>query len=194
MSYEIGVAGGNSRGATLALAIAAVAMPCSTLPAASAAIEPSTVFAQIGAGDQETTAYLLGATWDLPWRRDYRVVSVAGYFEGAFGRWTTHKPHTDSAWPTQLDLTPVLRLRPMTLPNYFLELGVGANYIVPVFDTGRKRFSTEFNFGDHVGVGRTFSGHHPSELAVRLEHFSNAGIEHPNPGENFLQVRYSLRL
>ena len=29
-------------------------------------------------------------------------------------------------------------------------------------------------------------------LAVRLQHFSNAGISHPNPGEKFLQLRYSL--
>lgn len=195
MSYEIATASGRSRSSKLALGVAAVAMlSYSPSRAAAAALEPSTVFVQLGAGDQETTAYLFGATWDLPWRWDFRVGSVSAYFEGAFGRWTTHKTHSDTAWPTQLSLTPVVRLRPMRLPNYFLELGVGVNDIVPVFDSGEKRFSTEFNFGDHVAVGRTFGERHPSELAVRLEHFSNAGIEHPNPGETFLQIRYSLRL
>ena len=29
------------------------------------------------------------------------------------------------------------------------------------------------------------------ELALRLQHFSNAGIKHPNPGENFVQLRYA---
>jgi hypothetical protein len=32
---------------------------------------------------------------------------------------------------------------------------------------------------------------HRLEVALRVEHFSNAGISHPNPGENFLQLRLS---
>ena len=70
-------------------------------------------------------------------------------------------------------------------------MGVGANYIVPIFDSGEKRFSTKFNFGDHVAIGRSFGQH--SEVSLRVEHFSNAGIEHPNPGENFGQLRYAHR-
>jgi lipid A 3-O-deacylase len=192
MSYDIDIASGTPRSSTFTVGMTVLAvLSCSSGRTTAASLEPSTVFVQLGAGDQETTAYLLGATWDLPWRRDFRIGSVSGYFEGGFGRWSTHKTHTDTAWPTQISVTPVVRLRPMRTPNYFLELGVGANYIVPVFDSGDKRFSTEFNFGDHVALGRTFRGRHPSEFAVRVEHFSNVGIEHPNPGENFLQLRYS---
>lgn len=29
--------------------------------------------------------------------------------------------------------------------------------------------------------------------ALRLQHFSNASIRHPNPGENFVQLRYARR-
>jgi hypothetical protein len=32
------------------------------------------------------------------------------------------------------------------------------------------------------------------ELVLRVEHFSNAGIKHPNPGENYVQLRYTHRL
>ena len=31
------------------------------------------------------------------------------------------------------------------------------------------------------------------EVSLRFQHFSNAGIKEPNPGENFFQVRYSSR-
>ena len=30
------------------------------------------------------------------------------------------------------------------------------------------------------------------ELALRVQHYSNAGIRHPNPGENFVQLRGSF--
>jgi lipid A 3-O-deacylase len=176
--------------------LAAALLSAAVMPSGSAALEPSAVFAQIGAGDQQTRAYLLGADWDSPWRHQFKMALLSGYFEGAFGRWVTRNDMHGSAtaWPTQLSVTPVLRIQPTRLPRYFLEIGVGANYIVPVFESGHKRFSTEFNFGDHAAIGRRFGTRHPTELAVRVEHFSNAGIQHPNPGENFIQLRYSLRL
>lgn len=64
---------------------------------------------------------------------------------------------------------------------------------MPLFRAGLKQFSTEFNFGDHIAIGREFGERSRHALAVRIEHFSNAGINHPNPGENFLQLRYSYR-
>jgi lipid A 3-O-deacylase len=159
-------------------------------------LAPASVFGQVGLGDQQTQAYLVGATWD--WNRSYRFGpgTVSGYFEGAFGRWTTHDDGVRStAWPTQISVTPVVRFRPTgSLRPWFAELGVGANYIVPVFESGRKRFGTEFNFGDHLAIGRDFGPHQRQELALRVEHFSNAGLAHPNPGENFVQIRYTYRL
>jgi hypothetical protein len=57
--------------------------------------------------------------------------------------------------------------------------------------TREKRFSTAFNFGDHIGIGyRTGRG----EWSLRLQHFSNAGIDTPNPGEDFVQLRWSMPL
>ena len=159
-------------------------------------LTPSSVFAQIGLGDQQTQAYLAGASWDWAWQRSVGPSRVSGYFEGGFGRWTTHdNGKRSAAWPTQISLTPVVRFHPHgSLSPWFVELGVGANYIVPVFDSGRKRFSTEFNFGDHIAIGRRFGLQDRHELSLRVEHFSNAGIEHPNPGENFIQVRYAYRI
>jgi lipid A 3-O-deacylase len=33
-----------------------------------------------------------------------------------------------------------------------------------------------------------------ADLSLRLQHVSNAGIKEPNPGENFVQLRYARRL
>jgi lipid A 3-O-deacylase len=187
---------GAALGAVLLASIATLGSTATKAESLAQTVTPSTVFAQVGVGDQQTQAYLLGASWDWAWQRQVGPGSVGGYFEGAFGRWTTRDNGVRStAWPTQISLTPVLRFHPNgSLRPWFAEIGVGANYIVPVFDSGRKRFSTEFNFGDHAAVGRQFGPGDRQELSVRIEHFSNAGIEHPNPGENFVQVRYAYRL
>jgi lipid A 3-O-deacylase len=62
------------------------------------------------------------------------------------------------------------------------------------YETPRKRFSTRWNFYDMVGVGHTYGGpQERHEVGLRLVHTSNAGIKNPNPGENFLQLRYAYR-
>lgn len=156
------------------------------------ALIPTSAFVQAGVGDQNTRAYVGGLTWEPPWHHQPGPVALGGYFEAAFGKWSTRQGGVNSStWISQISLTPVLRLRSTgALQPWFAEIGVGANYIVPLFETGHKRFSTNFNFGDHLGIGRDFG---PHELAARLQHFSNAGIGHPNPGENFVQLRYAYR-
>jgi lipid A 3-O-deacylase len=156
---------------------------------------PSTAFVQAGIGDQSTRAYIAGLTWDWNWRHHFGFGTLSGYFDADFGRWTTDRSGVKGyAWMTQVGLTPVLRWRPAgSLSDWFAEIGVGANYILPLYRSGSKRFSTEFNFGDHVAIGRDFGSRRQHEVALRAEHFSNAGIAHPNPGENFAQLRYSYR-
>ena len=73
------------------------------------------------------------------------------------------------------------------------RVGIGANYISPIYRTESKRFSTAFNFGDHAAVGRILGDHRQASVALRLQHFSNGGIDEPNPGENFTQLRYSYQ-
>jgi lipid A 3-O-deacylase len=178
------------------LALRLTIAPASAAQFGLAALEPSTLFIQAGVGDQRTEAYMGGATWDGNWHKQYSFLTVSGYLEAALGRWTTREGGiSSSSWATQIGLTPVIRLRPSGHEqDWFAELGVGANYIIPLYRTDHKRFSTEFNFGDHVAIGRQFGERRRHELALRVEHFSNAGIAHPNPGENFVQLRYAYRL
>ena len=99
-----------------------------------------------------------------------------------------------TAWLGQLGLVPVFRYRldgPWS--KWFGEIGVGLTLTSTAYETQRRRFSTTFNFGDHVAVGRSFGDSDQHELALRVQHFSNAGIREPNSGVNFVQLRYSYR-
>jgi len=156
----------------------------------AASLAPTSAFVQEGTGDQQTQAYVAGVSWDLPWHKSLEVGTLGVYGEVAIGRWHTNGRNDATAWPTQITLSPAFRLSPSIAPTWFVEAGVGPSYIVPLFKAGHKRFSTEFNFDDHLAVGKAFGR---SELSVRLEHFSNAGISHPNPGEDFAQIRYAYR-
>ena len=159
-------------------------------------LQPTALFLQAGFGDDDTESYLGGATWNWHWRREFAIGALSGFHEVAFGRWSTLVDGvTGSAWVTQVDLTPVFRLQPDAWGDrWFIEGGIGANVILPVWRSSEKRFSTQFNFGDHLAVGRYIGQKRVSELAVRVEHFSNGGIDQPNPGENFVQIRYTHHL
>ena len=75
---------------------------------------------------------------------------------------------------------------------WFLEVGIGLSYMNHKLQTPDKQFSSEWNFYDVLGAGYTFGGPlGKQEVDVRLVHFSNAGLKNPNPGLNFVQLRYS---
>jgi lipid A 3-O-deacylase len=156
---------------------------------------PDRIFTQAGvAPDAHTLVF--GAIRDWQWQRPLAGGVATGYWEVSFGRWNSELDEggRGSAWVTQLGLTPVLRWRPQSWSEaWFVEAGIGANMLLPVYRSRDKRFSTTFNFGDHVGIGKRFGESGKHELSLRIQHFSNAGIKHPNPGENFLQLRYAWR-
>lgn len=160
-----------------------------------AAWVPDKLLVQAGTADQARTL-VAGAIWEWPWMRDFAFGNAGGYFEASFGRWNSHLDDAahSSAWVTQIGLTPVLRWHLLGIsPRVFAEAGIGINVLLPVYRSGDKRFSTAFNFGDHVALGVQFGERGSQEVSLRLQHFSNAGIKHPNPGENFVQLRYGAR-
>ena len=111
-------------------------------------------------------------------------------WQGEVGRW-----HSDSENSTQVGLSPALRWKPNGWSyGWFVEGGIGVNVIFPKYNTHSKEFSTTFNFGDHIAVGKRFGSDDQHEWSLRFQHFSNARIKRPNPGENFLQFRYTHRL
>jgi lipid A 3-O-deacylase len=171
------------------------AMACNHQAAkAQTSLIPNAAFVEAGTWGS-THEVAAGLIWD--WERRWPVGSgsLTGYWEASLSEWSY--PSMDgrrSATLGQVGLIPVFRYRFSDEPaTWFAEVGIGVTLMTTVYETQRKRFSTAFNFGDHIAIGRSFgeSGRH--ELALRLEHFSNAGISEPNPGQNFVQLRYTYR-
>jgi len=136
---------------------------------------------------------VFGLIW--PWEQAWRMGGGrwSGYWELALGRWSTPGVDgRDRAWVTQFGVTPVFRFRPGEgRSRWFFEAGIGLTLMNPIYRSPRKRFSTAFNFGDHLAVGRNFGENAQHEVSLRFQHFSNGGVAHPNPGEDFIQLRYA---
>ena len=155
---------------------------------------PDSVFLQAGRAS-ETSTVTVGLQWD--WRRQWQFgerARISGYNELSLGHWRADDGG-GSAIVTQIGFTPTLRYWPTgERTGWFGEAGIGVNALMPVYRTREKSFSTAFNFGDHVAVGYRTAGARRWEWSLRLQHFSNAGIDEPNPGENFVQLRVVLPL
>lgn len=178
------------------LAVAAATLFGAGSPAAFAADEPdgsgwapAGFFVQAGHGSSRTTTGTIGLLWRPSPITRLGPGTLTYYFEASVGRWRPKNDDPDTRDVTQFGLTPVLRWQGDN--RWFGEAGIGANAITPVFRAGPRRFSTVFEFGDHLGVGRTFGAANDQEVALRFQHYSNAGISHPNPGINLVELRYA---
>ncbi|WPG35393.1 acyloxyacyl hydrolase [Variovorax sp. EBFNA2] len=155
---------------------------------------PSSLFSQFGSA-HGTRTLTAGLTWDLPYRWQLGPGELSSYLETSYAYWRIQAAdRAGLSHLSQLALVPVLRYRPDEGSSpWFFETGVGLTATSSRYRTRQKSFSTSFNFSTHLAVGRSFGAQREHEIALRLEHFSNAGIKHPNPGENFLQLRYARR-
>lgn len=163
--------------------------------AAQEVFAPTAFYVQ-GGRASGTQSLTIGLAWELSKQWELGPGELGGYLDISLTQWG-YDSATGSGRGhlTQLALTPVFRWRLAggTSP-WFLEAGVGLSLTSRIYQTESKNFSTRFNFASHMGVGRSFGSRDEHELALRVEHFSNAGIRHPNPGENFVQLRYTYRI
>jgi lipid A 3-O-deacylase len=117
---------------------------------------------------------------------------VSGITEAFLGEWSARQVGERRSF-TQVGVLPLVRIRFRGGASpWFVEGGIGASVSSPVYRTANKEFSTSFNFVDVLGIGRSLDAQHRQELSLRLQHISNADIKQPNPGENFLQLRYAV--
>ncbi len=135
-------------------------------------------------------------TWmarvDGQWK--WEQLSANGKSLGFETRWQT----STGIWRGDHDIfnasfTPILRLQylalgPSILP--YLEGAVGFHYISETRMRNRV-FSTNFQFGDHLGVGIRF-GRSGLDICYQFQHLSNASIKRPNAGINFHILRIGL--
>ena len=73
----------------------------------------------------------------------------------------------------------------------YVDGGIGFHVLSETRISSAVEFSTRFQFGDHVGAGYRIGRY---DLSMRIQHLSNAGIRNPNPGINFLHLRFQYWL
>lgn len=169
-------------------------LACAALSAHAADWRPTSFFADVGLADNSTRSASVGLAWAWDWRTSLWGGEVTAQTEAYISHWNARHVAGGRQSLTQIGLVPVFRLRfDQGRSDWFVEAGIGVSMLDKEYRIPGKRFSTEFNFHDTVGVGRSFGPKRESDLSLRLTHFSNAGIDKPNPGENFLQLRYSRK-
>jgi hypothetical protein len=178
----------------------AALIACAWLAAATAAAgdrdwQPDALFSQAGAGSGTTESWTVGGEWQ--WRRSWLIrdsLLLRGRWDFAVGRWRAEADERgDQSWVTQVSAVPTLRLSGLGARGWYAEIGSGPAMLMPVFQNRDLTFSTEFNFQTHLAIGRTMGPQGEHDMALRIEHFSNAGIREPNPGMEIASVRYTYR-
>ncbi len=178
-----------SRISVVSLAAAAL------LGAASAHSEgwtPDTVFVQAAVGPANIYSLSGGVAWPWSWRSSGG--GWTGYTELLLSYWGTDRIAGGKDNFTHVALSPIFRYRfDSGKSPWFFEGGIGISYTSPLYVTPTKTFGSKFNFVDTLGMGYSFGQGMSQDVTLRLQHISNAGLRKPNPGEEFLQLRYSWK-
>ena len=156
--------------------------------------KPDGVAVQAGAGGKGTNMAGVGLVWDWDFQR-LRKAQLTAHTELMVNHWRSDAVSgSGSEGLTQLVLLPTLRMRlARGASPWFMELGVGVSWMDQRFATPRKEFGSRWNFYDTIGLGYNFGAAHAHELALRWVHVSNGGLKKPNPGQDFIQLRYVAR-
>ena len=154
---------------------------------------PAGAFVQGGVAKHGSYSASAGVFWPWAWRREMARGEWTGITELFVSHWSADTGAGREGL-TQVGLLPLLRYNfARGGGSWFAEAGIGISAMDQNYRTEEKQFSSRFNFVDVLGVGRSFGAQGHSELGLRLSHVSNAGIKKPNPGENFVQLRYAVR-
>jgi hypothetical protein len=159
----------------------------------AADLRPDGGFVTAGIAPKGTASLGTGLVWDWDWRAERRALLTA-QTELIVAGWRADAVGSGSQQLAQLAVLPVLKMRlDRGRSPWFVEFGIGASYTSKLYVTDHKEFSTRWNFYDMLGVGHSFGEGRRQELGLRYVHTSNASIRSPNPGEDFLQLRYGFR-
>jgi lipid A 3-O-deacylase len=162
-----------------------------TTAAHAQGLRPDGVFVEGGVAEYRTYSATAGAVWDWSWRTQWLGGEVTARTE-ALASHISPRSAEGVGSVTLLAVVPVIRYRFSDGSSpWFVEGGIGASLTDGRYKTANREFSTRLNFYDVASVGRSFGAGRKSELSLRLLHISNAGIKRPNPGEDFLQLRYT---
>lgn len=158
------------------------------------ATRTSSVYLQLDkAGSKsDTRGITLGGTTPISYQSRLWGTQVGAYWEFYASRFSASAPESRHYLTTLFGITPEFRFRfDNGLSPWFADAGLGLSYTNKPYRTDVKQFSTKFNFGTNFGVGYTFGAMGKQEVSLRFEHYSNGGYKEPNPGENYVEVRYA---
>jgi len=162
-----------------------------TLLLAKSAYPADAISIEAGYGDHTNMERLsLSHAWETRWFTDH-MWSLGGYWDAGIGTWNPHAATGGNQVTTDFSITPVWRARQTKIGGLtpFVELAVGVHYLSQSRIFYDKNMSTHFQFGDHIGAGVTVGEKQDWDVMDRFQHLSNGGIQNPNPGINFLQLR-----
>lgn len=167
-----------------------LALVCSApLSGHAAGWAPDAVFIEAGVAPSRSHSVTAGAMWTWDWQGRFGNAQATALTEIFISRWSARGESV-----TQAALVPLFRLRlDEGRSPWFMEGGIGVSVMDKLYRNHGKEFSTRLNFVDVFGVGRSLGADRRRELSVRIAHISNANLKQPNPGENFLQVRYAMK-
>ncbi|MEJ7932488.1 acyloxyacyl hydrolase [Ramlibacter sp. AN1015] len=177
-----------------ARSMAGVLLAGTLLSARAIDFTPDAVSVQAGAGRAGVDTVGVGVIWDWKFQQLRRKAELTAHTELMVSGWRADDVGGGNQRLVQVVLLPSLRMRLARGESpWFIEFGIGASYLGKDYITPDKAFSTRWNFYDMLGIGHSFGEKREHELGLRLVHVSNAGIRKPNPGEDFLHLRYVRR-
>lgn len=142
----------------------------------------------------KTQMVRIGTQWD--WNNAWwqsNNMHIGGYWDLTLAQWrgTRYQGRSDATQNiTDIGITPVFRLQQDSKTGLYAEAGVGAHLLSHAYNNNNRSLSTAFQFGSQLGVGYIFSN--KLDIGLKVQHFSNAGIKHPNNGVNFAVLSAKL--
>lgn len=143
-----------------------------------------------------TSAVAAGFTFPFGRRHEWLGGVVTGYGDVFLSEWRARGPSGSSERRRYVQIGAIATWRYRFdggTSAWFADAGIGVTVLDRHFATPERRFSTRFQFTEVLGIGRSFGQDRAHEVSLRLQHFSNGGIRKPNPGEDFLRLRYQYR-
>lgn len=119
---------------------------------------PDAIVAQLGRA-RATSTVTLGVQWSRRRRRrPSERALISNHNEFSRGRWRADAG-AGTAIVSRVGFAPTFRYWPSRLTSgRFVGAAIGFNPLTPLHCCRGRRFSTAFNFGDHVAFGRRRPG------------------------------------
>ncbi|MBO9491849.1 acyloxyacyl hydrolase [Endozoicomonas sp. G2_1] len=144
-----------------------------------------------GEGDVEgiKLAYQYHTNWLKSWSKHVNL-----YFESSINFWE-YGAENNHDTNFVLAISPVIEypIAEYRHTPIYLEFGIGVSLLDDTKFAG-KNVGSHYQFEDRLGIKTYFGKGNRHSLGLRYFHYSNAGLQDPNPGLDFISLSYSQAL